>query len=260
MHSLAPATSREMRPFLSQRSALRLFGSYTRWKVARHFHALRLVREGWPVLGAAESALIAVTHPSWWDPLVGLVIAQHLWPDRPMAALIDAQALERYKILETIGFLGVREGRAGAQDFLQAVDTAVQTPGMILWFTPQGRLADVRDRPLALRPGFSHVRDRITTVPLALEYSFWAESRPEALACFGEKNATNPATALTEAQDRLGRLSQRRDADAFTEILQGTYGTGFLHDSWQHFRAALRGERFSSAHSALPSRRDTVSS
>src|SRR5262249_52098501 len=156
---------------------------------------------------------------SWWDPLVGLVVAER-FAGREHYAPIDAKALGRYRFFEKLGFFGVEQNSArGVRTFLQTSRAILSRPNAMLWITPQGRFTRVRDRPLGLRPGVAHLAhhlDRAIILPLALEYTFWEEKLPEALAQFGESISIEGGgnrsveewlasieQGLTAAQDRL---------------------------------------------------------
>jgi hypothetical protein len=58
----------------------------------------------------------------------------------------------------------------------------------MLWLTAQGEFRDVRERPAGLKNGLGALLARVkkgTVLPLALEYPFWSEKKPEAHLAFG---------------------------------------------------------------------------
>jgi len=173
--------------------------------------------------------------------------------------------LARYRMFGRLGFFGVEQGTPrGAVQFLRAAQAILAAPHTALWITPQGRFADARERPIRLQPGLGHLArrtPRATFVPLALEYVFWDEQRPELLARFGpawraEESATSAdlsaqlATALTATQDTLAQQAIARDPAAFQMLLEGRRGVNFIYDSWRRLRAGLRGETFNPEHGA----------
>jgi hypothetical protein len=132
--------------------------------------------------------------------------------------------------------------------------------------TPQGRFVDVRERPLRLENGLGVLartqRDAMF-LPLAIEYSYWTEPRPEILVAFGEpilpRDATRRTTvewtaALTDAlefaQDELAARSCRRCTADWLTLSCGRSGVGAVYDSWRHLRAWRRGETFVAEHLA----------
>lgn len=182
---------------------IRGFRRYCTRYVRKHFHAVRLSRSSHPFPSADEPILVVLNHPSWWDPLIGLILSNH-FAERHQFAAIDAVAVNRYAFFKRLGFIGVDQNRLrGAAEFLRIGKTILSEPGRCFWVTAQGRFADVRERPLNLRSGVGHLATRLEAgfvVPLALEYAFWNESNPEALARFGNRSRSrNIATSMVSS-------------------------------------------------------------
>jgi hypothetical protein len=192
-----------------------------------------------------------------------------LFPDRAHFAPMDAAALGRYRFLDRLGLFGVAAGALrGAREFLRTGEAILSRPRTALWVTAQGRFADPRDRPPGLRPGVAHLvrrLPRVVVLPLALEYPFWDERFPEALARFGpplvvEQGRTRGAeawrgtieAALARTQDALAEEARRRDASAFETLVHGRAGIGALYDGWRRLRALLRREAFRPGHGPAP--------
>jgi 1-acyl-sn-glycerol-3-phosphate acyltransferase len=231
------------------------------------FRAVRLAKPGLPDLPQGRPLIVYSNHPSWWDPAFFIVLQDRLLPDREGYGPIDEAMLLRYGFFRRIGLFGVQpEGRLGAARFLSTSRAILAEPHRMLWITAQGRFADVRERPLALRPGVAHLMARVpdaVAVPLALEYPFWSEKRPEALACFGAPiDGRNGGHAeawqqrlelgLTACCDRLASLAQARDPSAFDSLLGGRAGVGGIYGAWQRAKALARGERHRPDHIAEP--------
>ena len=99
---------------------LRWFTWYCRGYLRRHFHSLRISRAGLPPDTRGLPLVIYTNHPSWWDPLVGLIIKDAFFADRMLYAPIDADMLARYRMFAKLGFFGVEQrNRRGAVQFLQ---------------------------------------------------------------------------------------------------------------------------------------------
>ena len=92
--------------------------------------------------------------------------------------------LRQYGFFERIGVFGVDRTRPAApRDFLRAARRHPVAPDRLLWITAQGRFADVRERPLGLRPGVARLAELAPDapfLPLAVEYAFWNERGAEA--------------------------------------------------------------------------------
>ncbi len=242
------------------------FMFYVRRYLRRHFHALRLLRgpAEHPELGTAP-VIFYSNHPGWWDPLVFLAIGELLYPDRMIYGPIDATALGKYRFMERIGFIGIEPGTwRGSARFLRMAKAAGRRADVIFWITAQGEFVDPRERPVTIRPGVAHAIEGRTdglVVPLAVEYPFWTERFPEALAAFGPalRIADAPgrstdewdavlATALEATQDRLAAAARRRDPAAFRTLISGRVGVGGVYDLVRRSGAWLRGERFDASH------------
>ena len=107
--------------------------------------------------------------------------------------------LERYGFFKHLGFFGLEpQTQRGARKFLRTTHAILASSGNAVWLTPQGRFMDVRERPLRLQDGLGALarhEPSAAFVPLAIEYSFWTEPRPEILVSFGEPivPATEPS-------------------------------------------------------------------
>ncbi len=252
---------------LQARSALAVavFNYYLRWYVPRHFRAVRLHRESLPELPDGRPVIVFTNHPSWWDPAMLILLHNRLMRGRPGHGPMEAQALGRYGVLRRMGVFGIEGDRRGAATFLRLGQRVLADPKGVLWVTAQGQFADPRQRPVTLRPGLAHLARLVPQallLPLAIEYPFWNESRPEALLRFGapiEAAALQGPVALgtaaleaglDSAMDALARDAMRRDPAPFRTLLAGGAGVGGIYDAWRRGRAMLSGRRFDPAHEA----------
>lgn len=246
---------------------VRWFTWYVRKYLRKNFHAVRLANDV-PLAIPAGPIVVVLNHPSWWDPLLCVALAE-LFRGREHYAVIDSAALARYRIFERLGFFGVELGTAGgALNFLRTSRAILNEPGAMLWITAQGHFADPRDRPIRLQPGVGHLLHRLdgaAFVPLAIEYLFWGERYPEALARFGEpiliergaeKSADDWLGQVTDALEKtMNELAQKalaRDASQFHPLIAGKAGVGGFYDLWRRLRAFLHREKFQPAHGNAP--------
>ena len=123
---------------------------------------------------------------------------------------------------------------------------------------------DARERPIRLRDGLGALAAResgVPFVPLAIEYAFWTEPRPEILVAFGEPIVPSdeaPQTAaewtrrftdaLETTQDELAARSCRREAAEWGTLIRGKSGVGGIYDAWRWLRARMSGEKFVPEH------------
>jgi 1-acyl-sn-glycerol-3-phosphate acyltransferase len=240
------------------------FSSYGARYLKRHFHAVRLSKQSSAAPQAGVPTIVYLNHPSWWDPMICLALAGSRFSKLRHFAPIDAAMLDKYRFFKRLGFFGVEPGtRRGASTFLRTARAICGQPDTALWITAQGQFTDVRARPVRLMPGLSHLLrhiTRATIIPLAVEYIFWDERLPEAVAHFGpplDWSGSDQAAAdicamlerrLETAQDALAELSSRRDANNFTTLLSGSVGVGGPYDLWRRTKAWARGQKFDAAH------------
>ena len=240
---------------------VRLFGWYACYYLKRHFASVRIHRPPQLHAAADKPCIVYLNHPSWWDPLICLLLDRQFFGERHSFAVIEDDALARYAFFRKLGFFGVKTGtRSGAVEFLRKSQTLLQDARNTLWLTPQGRFADPRERPLALRPGLAHLLARLSTVtvfPLAIEYFFTAERLPEVGVSFGDPIQVEPGgmlhhtewqeileERLLEAMEGLAKETISRKIDTAPQLLAGAGGTGGIYGVWESIRKARpAGER-----------------
>ena len=246
---------------------MRWFVGWSRRFIARNFEALRVQCPENAVLDPDSPLVLYFNHASWWDPLAGMVLMRECAPDRSCVAPIDAAMLERYGLFRRLGcFFPVEQGTArGARQFLREGRAVLATPGAALCVTPQGRFADVRERPARLSPGLARLlsgtNERVQVLPLAFEFGFWNERTPNVFARFGHSFtgecgwddaawADALETRLVATQDALAKAVIARDAAAFRTIVGGRAGVGGIYDGFRRTMARLRGKDFNPRHGA----------
>ena len=250
---------------LERRSAFLFgaFGWYLRWLFWRRFNAVRLSRAGLPDAAVGRPLIICTNHPSWWDPACFILLTSLLFPDRKGFGPMDQVALGKYGVLARMGVFGIElESRRGAAQFLEQSSRILAHPTSVLWITAQGAFADARERPIRLRAGIAHLLRRAPeaiVLPLAMEYPFWNEGKPEVLARFGPPLAGGRErsvaewtavleAALTGTADALAAESVARDHRLFVRLLQGNVAVGAVYSGYRRLRALLRGQRMDVSH------------
>lgn len=248
-------------PAVSQ-LALRFFSFIVRRYFQRHFRAVH-VQHAERLAAARGPLIIYANHSSWWDPMVSVLLARMLLPRRTHYAPMEAAALAKYPILSKIGIFPVDvHTTRGAAQFLRTAESILASGG-VLWITPQGRFADVRE-PLAFKAGLGAIAARTpgcTLLPLAIEYTFWDERLPETLLRLGEpvllaagsssEAATAQlSTALAATMQALAHDAIARDPSRFRVLLQGGRGTGGFYAIGKRLRARIRGKALDEDHTA----------
>ncbi len=244
----------------SRRSAwfTRFFSGYSARMLQKDFANVRLTVGSGAVLRSLEAhdgpAIVAMNHASWWDPLVGLVLARMFAPTRVLASPIEAEQLAKFRFMRRLGLFGIEPEHPGAMDAFvsHGVHLFDREPRTLLGLTPQGLFTDVRPS-VRLRPGAGALAARLDGVRVAAatcEYVFWADRKPELLIharpC---REPTLHSTAgwtraLTETMElgrqELAALSIERDRSAF-EPLFGRAGAS-VHPVYD-LLLRLRGKR-----------------
>ncbi len=236
-------------PKISQ-PLLRFFGRYADGYLRRHFHTVRRLADA-PLPNDPTGPLVIFSnHASWWDPLILLLVARTYFPGYSAYGPIAASALARYGFFKRLGFFPVEMGTTrGAAQFLRTAEAVLAHPQSALVLTPQGRFADVRE-PLVFTPGIERLAARVPQarfVPLAIEYTFWEERKPEVLLAFGAEGLDG----LAPAQARLAAAAQRRQPNEWETLLRARSGVSGPYDLWRSLRARWRGERFVREHGKL---------
>ena len=244
-------------------AAIRAFTLYLRWYFRRNFHAVRLSRSGIPAVPDGRPVIICSNHPGWWDPALFLLLQHILMPGRVGFGPMDQAALAKYGLLRRMGVFGIESGtRRGAAQFLEHGLRVLADPHAALWVTAEGAFTDPRSRPVRLRGGIAHLARRVpeaVILPLALEYVFWNERKPEALVHFGppiEAASVRDVAAwtalledgLTHAIDTLAAASMTRNPVLFVPVLRGRTGVGGVYDLWRRAASLAAGRRFEPSH------------
>jgi 1-acyl-sn-glycerol-3-phosphate acyltransferase len=244
---------------------VKLFASYSARYLKRRFHSVRMLRSGLPESDPSRPVIVFLNHASWWDPLVCLQLSRIYFAGRTSFAPIDAAALERYGFFRKLGFYGIQQRSAeGTRAFLRKSRAILSSPEAAIWLTPQSRFADVRERPLILQRGLgalAKMSPHAVFLPLAIEYVFWTEPRPEILVAFGapilpeempDQNSSDWtarfAAALEATQDELAAKSCRRELADWLVLNPGSSSIHPVFDLWCRAKARFAGRNFVREH------------
>ena len=214
-------------------------------------------------IGESGPIIAFANHASWWDPIAAMLLQRKYFSNRTFYAPIDADALENYQIMAQLGFYGVRMQRFdGASYFLRITKAILERKRVTIWITPEGQFSDVRDHSLSLMPGLSHLASKIpgvTFVPVAFEYGFWNESRPQIFARFGAPISQQAGLQkdewsdllndrLRQTQTELARSVIARDPKAFEYLVASRPVRLGWYDYGRSWSARLRGKPFDPRH------------
>lgn len=206
----------------------RFFAWYVGRLLRSSFHAVRLARASQDAADALARepgpAIVALSHGSWWDPLLCVHLSQRLTPGRIALGPMDAVQLSRFGFMRRLGLFGVDpEDPAMRTPMVAHVERRMrEAPRTTLWITPQGRFADVREE-ITLRPGAAAVAARLSAVGtcrvacLAIEMAFWNDKKPEVFLRLEACGAEEPAS--TASWHRALTRSMRQNAQALAAMV-----------------------------------------
>lgn len=244
-----------------------------RWMLPRRFHAVRLAKENAGLLAeAADHAgpvIVVLNHPSWWDPMLAVLLARRFMPRREHLAPIDAAVLRTFGFFRRLGVFGIDpDDPASLHAMVEYVGECLRRqPRTAVWITPQGRLTDPRVE-IRIRPGAAALAARfpdVRVVAAALEYPFWGHPRPEALirlepcevggrsgAGAGRTAAWHRAMleAMRRAAAALAELAVARDLRAFDVLVGREWGgreVNPAYDLWLRLRGRSAGISYEQA-------------
>lgn len=231
------------------------FGWYAQRSLRRCFHAVRIARGSRQVLGdigpCASPALVAMSHASWWDPMLAVAMWRWFFPGRGNVSPMDATQLAKFRVLRKLGIFGIDPDDPASLDamgaYLRRRLGEMARPTVIL--TPQGRFVDVRE-PAVPRPGAAAL---LASLPgmrawsVAVEYAFWVDAKPEIFVRAVEvPTPDEPRTAswqralqqaMEENRRALAELVRARDPGAFECVVGGEFST--VHPVYDAWRAML---------------------
>ncbi len=243
---------------------LRLFGGYACRLLRKRFAHVCLELASADVLRRAQThrgpLVIAMNHPSWWDPIVGVAIRHKHFSDRPALSPVEMQMYERFGFMRRLGMFGIAPGHPDAlREMVRYVrQECEQSPRSAVFITPQGTFTDVRE-PIVVRPGIGALASNLPdarVITILAELSFWHDKRPELLLQAREcESPARPSTAswtrqiretMQDGADELASLVIARDEDAFVPMLDRS-GSDInpAFDLWQRLRG--RSSRISSS-------------
>ena len=236
---------------------LRFFGALFERDLAASFHGVRCSGE---VPTGPGPLVVYANHPSWWDGELFIWLITRTFAGRRAYVPIEAAMLARYRFFGKLGAFAVAPGYTGAATFLKVGEAVLGLDDGLLLMNAEGRFRDMRERPIQVAPGLAHLAKRMPGarfVPLAIEYAFWDERRPNLLLRFGEPVAAEAirqgggaalGEALAGTMDALAADAAARDPARFTTLLAGKTAINPFFDGWRRAAALVRGQRFDPAH------------
>lgn len=230
------------------------FGWYVARLMRKKFFALRIRRGDEALLASLDGhpspVVVAMNHPSWWDPITALVLARSFMPSRRGAAPMEREQLLRFAIFRRLGLFGIdpHDPHALATLLDHMRERFANDPRPLFWITAQGAFTDVREpfRPHAGAAAVAVLDEGTRMVAVMIEYAFWQDQRPEVFVAAEEvrpeqRTRTGWQRSLVTTAHRtaadLATKVEARDPEAFTALFGGE-GAAIhpVYDWWLRLR------------------------
>ncbi len=237
------------------------FARYVRRLMGKRFHAVRIISGDDATLeeaaGSPRPLIALLSHASWWDPLLTLLLWRRYLSRRDILAAMDAEQLRRFGFFRRLGVFGIDPDDARSLDAMRrhVLERFQRSDPVVLVLTPQGRFTDPRE-PIRLRPGAAAIAAASPIPPevvsISVEYAFWQDARPEILvsATKVDTPVSSSSTAawqrvLTDAmvrsQERLATAAIDRRPEAFDLVLDAGARINPVMDLWLRWRGQSGG-------------------
>lgn len=199
-----------------------VFGVYNRNLLRRRFSSLRVL--DLDTLSPNDSpTIVFANHSSWWDGLVCWEMIRQAGAD-PFV-MMEEKNLRRYPLFRRLGAFSVDRGnaRSALASIGYAADLLTDSPERALLVFPQGRIEPAGRRPIVFESGIARIAKRVPgcrLVPVALNYEFTGEFKPEIFVRCGEAFPAG-AISVPEMSVRLEELLARQQSDIAAGSLGG---------------------------------------
>ncbi len=243
------------------------FAWYANRMVRKSFEAMALDDAEYQRIVVPDDIPIVVyaNHPSWWDPILAVLLHEYHFAKRAFYAPIDAEALKKYEILRKLGFYPTQmNNHRGAASFLRTSKAILHSKKSVIWLTPEGHFSDPRDRGKPLMPGLAHIASNekeVALISLAIEYPFLNERKPYMMMRLSEPIFASSISAsgklelsellqeqLRTNQDRLAQHVLARDLKPFRMIQQTIRRPNNVYDVARVVKSVFKRQRVQLRH------------
>ena len=135
--------------------------------------------------------ILYAPHSNWWDGIVGYNLCRRVFKANIRMMI---EELNRFPILSKIGAFPVN--KKSAQASMKALQYSVElltNKDISLWIFPEGIIKPPMHRPIEFQTGLAYIVKNvvkqaggINLIPVAVNYAFLREDRPEVLCEVGE--------------------------------------------------------------------------
>ena len=158
-----------------------------------------------------KATIFYAPHNNWWDGILGYNVIYRIVKNKRFRLMIEE--MNRFPLFQYIGCFPIN--KKSAQSAMKSLQYAVSTlkdPDIAFWLFPQGIIRPPHYKPETFQSGLAYMCDEavkkfggVNIVPVAINYTFLRQDRPEIVLEFGE-----PRVIKEKIQDRK----------AFTHLLE----------------------------------------
>lgn len=185
--------------------------------IENRFHSMKIKNKGnFEKRNPNFATIFYAPHSNWWDGLVGYTLSRKVFKKKMN---IMVEELNRFPILSLVGAYSVDKSSAqGSMKALKYTVELLKNNQKIIWIFPQGIIKPPNSRPFDFQTGLAYITQNaikehggINLCPLAVNYTFLREDKPEIIVDVGE-----PIT-LFEIKDNRHEFTQKIEEN-FTKL------------------------------------------
>lgn len=173
--------------------------------------------------------IIFAPHCNWWDGIVLYNITHRIF-HKEIRLMVEE--LNRFPLLRHGGAFSVN--KKSPQSAMKALKYSVDVLGNtknILGIFPQGIIRPPHFRPIVFQTGLAYIAQnaakkygKVNLIPVAVEYTFLRDNRPEVIVKFGDKIVLdNPNINRKEFTSFLENALGKTCDEQFAEIAKGDF-------------------------------------
>jgi hypothetical protein len=225
---------------------------YAERLLAKRFDGVGLLKSSFASLdelSRADKAIIYSTHSSWWDVMIGVLVAKRT--RLQLFAPMDQDQLEKYSTLKSIGMIGVSESKP--LPFMRTVKKIFSSGERTgLWITPQATFVCNRQEQPPFKRGLEFIAKSNPDVPLfrvAINYEFWNESRPVATLSIRRAESLDDLEGqLTHQTRELLQSSSQRVRKDWYWLIESKPQSVWIQDATARLKARVLGRAYNAGH------------
>ena len=168
--------------------------------------------------------IVYAPHSNWWDGIVGYTIMRTCFTGLKPRMMIEE--MNRFPLFAKIGAFPInKKSPQEAMKSLKFIVDDLKEPNMCFWIFPQGIIKPPNHRPFEFQTGLAYVIQKVAQkyggvklFPLAINYTFLREDRPEVLVEMPEPIFIDREKANFDRHEFTKQLQ-----DGFTKICDSQF-------------------------------------